>query len=237
MSITITCDCGASYHIDENYLGKSAKCKKCNRILKIQSQEREVILTEDSVLNGASCPICKSPFYHEEAITKCPDCNTAYHRECWEENGGCGIYGCSQVPITEKLTSIEMPASFWGQEDKPCPVCNATIIASAIRCRYCGATFQSARPEDTNEYQEHKAIEQYLPALQKSIIILLIFCIIPFTAPIAAIIGIIWYSSHRKKIKALPRLYSAISNIAIYLGIGQSIFIIIATVLFVAWRT
>jgi len=241
MPIVIKCECGTSYRVDDTYSGKCAKCKKCGHLLHIPVQQKVInhqAKSAKTVANDRStCPICRSAICHGESITKCPDCNTIYHSECWAENGGCGIYGCSKVPETEQLSSIEIPISYWGQEDKPCPECNATILASAIRCRHCGATFQSACPEDTNEYRAHQVLEQQLPTLRKRIFLLFVFCIIPFTAPIATVIGIMWHFSHRKEIKAMPRLYPVISIMAICIGAGQTIFMVLATTLFGVWRT
>jgi hypothetical protein len=111
------------------------------------------------------------------------------------------------------------------------------ILASAIRCRSCGAIFQSARPEDAREYNERQAIRKRLPQLRKGVILLLIFSIIPFTAPFAAVFGTRWFVSHRNEIATLPRLYSAISMIAVGVGIGQSLFMILATMLFIVFKT
>jgi hypothetical protein len=230
-----------SYSVDNGVSGNSIRCTRCGHTLRItmhnNNADRHEIATQPLAHSGSLCPLCRSPICQGDSISTCPECKTMYHEECWSENRGCGIYGCPQVPETEKLRTVEISTSFWGREDKPCPACNAIILASAIRCRHCGATFKSASPEDANSYQEQKAIEQILPQLQRSSILLLIFCIIPFTAPIAAIFGYTWYWSHRIEIKALPRIYSAISKIALCLGTGQTFFMILIIVIFARWNT
>lgn len=29
---------------------------------------------------------------------RCPECSSAHHLDCWEENGGCSKYGCPAGP-------------------------------------------------------------------------------------------------------------------------------------------
>jgi TM2 domain-containing membrane protein YozV len=31
----------------------------------------------------------------------CPACSTPHHKECWEENGGCTVFGCAEAPVEE----------------------------------------------------------------------------------------------------------------------------------------
>ena len=43
------------------------------------------------------CSICQTPIHLEEEVTSCPSCHLTFHHQCWEENLGCGAYGCDQV--------------------------------------------------------------------------------------------------------------------------------------------
>jgi hypothetical protein len=40
------------------------------------------------------CPYCQQPCNPSNA-NFCPVCNTAHHKDCWQENGGCTIVACS----------------------------------------------------------------------------------------------------------------------------------------------
>jgi hypothetical protein len=40
------------------------------------------------------CPYCQSPITEDEEHVRCPACHTPHHRSCWQENGGCAVYGC-----------------------------------------------------------------------------------------------------------------------------------------------
>src|SRR5579872_4876548 len=112
--------------------------------------------------DGQNCAICLSPIGPEDEKTVCPSCNAVYHAECWKENGGCAVYGCAQVPAIEKRQAIEIPVSYWGQENKKCPSCGNEILAAAVRCRHCGTVFQSARPQESDEFRHRTAVSERL---------------------------------------------------------------------------
>ena len=65
---------------------------------------------DDSTLDGLTCPICRCGFEPGEELTDCPECDTVYHADCWEENTGCAVYGCAQVPPTDARHDLEIPA-------------------------------------------------------------------------------------------------------------------------------
>jgi hypothetical protein len=186
--------------------------------------------------NQALCSICQTAFLPEEARVACPDCSAEYHSECWNENGGCAVYGCSQVPQVEQRRSIEIPVSYWGQENKPCPSCGREILAAAVRCRYCGATFASARPQDAGEFQQRTALEGRLPKLRKTVVWLFVFSVLPCTAPLGAVAALIWYASNHQEVAALPSIYPALSKIGIGVGLGQTVLLVLMAILYSVTR-
>src|SRR5688572_1813672 len=38
------------------------------------------------------CRVCGAPLVHD--VVQCSKCETPHHRDCWEYNRGCAIYGC-----------------------------------------------------------------------------------------------------------------------------------------------
>jgi hypothetical protein len=146
------------------------------------------------------------------------------------------VYGCPQAPPTEKLNTLEMPMSYWGREQKNCPACNREIQAAAIRCRHCGATFRSARPEDTASFCARAAVEHNLPSVRRGAVWLLVLSILPCTAPLAAVFGTGWYLRHRQEVQQLPALHGALCKLAIGVAIGQSVFGLIVAVLHTMFR-
>ena len=174
----------------------------------------------------AVCAICQSPVETGEGVTECPGCHARYHTDCWQENQGCAVYGCSEVPPTETLQSLEIPVSYWGQEEKPCPVCGQVILAAAVRCRHCGATFQSARPETADEFHSRAHLQNRSAGLRTSTIWLFIFCLLPCTAPLAGIVGGLWYVTHRQEYKGLPRIYESLCLLGLALAAVEIIMIV-----------
>jgi hypothetical protein len=182
------------------------------------------------------CPYCLAAIAAGEETHTCPSCHSVYHHECWTENGGCAVYGCAQVPVVESRRAIEVPLSYWGQENKPCPACGQQILAAAVRCRHCGATFGSARPQDAGEFQSRAALAARMPEAQKRVVMIFVLSIIPFTAPIAAIWAWIWRSSHGKELAALPPLHAALHKIGLFVAIGLTIALGVMTALYVVVR-
>lgn len=60
-------------------------------------------------MTAGVCPYCRGPLLAEEPVTECEGCSTRHHTECYEENGGCTIFGCSKAPIDEPKLTISAP--------------------------------------------------------------------------------------------------------------------------------
>ena len=174
-------------------------------------------------------PVCRTAC--ESDAIQCANCLAPHHRECWDYNGGCGTYGCPSAPPTQKLSDIEIPASFWGQSEKQCPACQNLIQAAALRCRFCGTVFSTARPQQEEEFRQERLLDSDLPKLRRRSIWLLVFAIVPFTAPLALLFGGIWYSFNRTRLAALPPAQRAIATIALGVAGLQSLLLIAAIML------
>jgi predicted Zn finger-like uncharacterized protein len=223
--------CQAKFQVKPEQLGRAATCPKCAQPFTIEPAAEAPPPAAPASGEGL-CAICQSPIAPDEATTACPGCKALYHAECWEYNGGCAVYGCSHVPPTEHRDALEIPPAYWGKEEKNCPNCGQTILAAAVRCRHCGATFSSAAPQDASEFYRRKETQQNLPAVRRGSIWLLVFSAISCTAPIAAFVGLLWYYKHRKEIAALPALQGAICKIAVGLGVGQTAVLLVLCVLY-----
>jgi hypothetical protein len=182
------------------------------------------------------CAICQTAVLAREEKTFCPECHSPYHSDCWQENGGCALYGCTQVPATEGRAAIEIPAAYWGRENKPCPACGREILAAAVRCRHCGATFSSSRPESNTEFRARSEKSERMPKLRKTAVWLFIFCALPCTALVASLAGLVWYLANREDINSLPSLYSGLCKAALGVGLGQSAIGIIMLLLYSTFR-
>ena len=83
------------------------------------------------------CPYCRMAF-DETAPAKvfCTACGTPHHEDCYQENGGCTVFGCSRAPADDPklqvsqsdLRAINMPAQPYApvaQPYAPVPVATA----------------------------------------------------------------------------------------------------------------
>ncbi len=220
--------CSTHLDIPEDAADLSLPCPNCGVEIRVPA----VAPARASVAAEPKCGICLSPILSTETRQACPACGAEYHSDCWQENGGCAVYGCSQVPAIEKRPAIDIPMSYWGQEKKQCPNCKGEILAAAVRCRHCGATFESARPQGVDEFQQRGDLKTRLPALRRTVIWLFAFSVIPCLAPIGVVWGLIWYPAHREEVNSLPSLYTALCKIGLAVAIGQTVLVVLLSVLF-----
>ena len=183
--------------------------------------------------SGVLCAYCQSSVLPSDAEThRCSECNAPYHQDCWEENNGCAIYGCAEVPETQHRQSVEIPVSYWGQEHKPCPECGEEILAAALRCRHCRTVFSTDAPLSVEEYRQLQARKERFPALRRGIIWRSVLCIIPFTAPLGALLLFFWYRVNRKDITAMPALYDGLCKVALGVAFGQTLLAVLALMIY-----
>jgi len=75
------------------------------------------------------CPYCRGPLLAEEPVTACEACGTRHHTDCFEENGGCTIFGCSKAPVDEPKMTISAPDLVSFARSVP----TTTAAAAAVR--------------------------------------------------------------------------------------------------------
>lgn len=166
-------------------------------------------------MNEALCNLCHLSLLAGDIPHICPECHSPSHDECWQENGGCGTYGCSHAPELSKQASPET-LTYWGQESKICPACSQEIKAAALKCRFCGVGFQTSVPMTREDYL---AIHEKSSKREESKvwgIALFIGGIVPIFSPIALIGGLWLWVFRRTELKQLPPLYYLLAR----LGLG-----------------
>ena len=60
-------------------------------------------------MTAAVCPYCRTNIGGEDRLVVCEGCGTAHHADCYTENGGCTIFGCSKGPGDEPKVSVSTP--------------------------------------------------------------------------------------------------------------------------------
>jgi TM2 domain-containing membrane protein YozV len=54
------------------------------------------------------CPYCRMPFDNGEAPAKifCTACGVPHHEDCYQENGGCTVFGCARAPADDPKLQV-----------------------------------------------------------------------------------------------------------------------------------
>ncbi len=60
-------------------------------------------------MTAVVCPYCRTKIGAEDGPMVCEGCGTAHHADCYTENGGCTIFGCSRAPGDEPKVSVSTP--------------------------------------------------------------------------------------------------------------------------------
>lgn len=158
------------------------------------------------IQRAAVCQICGFPIVEGQQTEVCPSCETPFHQDCWEELGGCAVYGCLRMVETRKA---EGPIAYWGTSEKVCPLCAETIPVAALECPLCKATFDDIRPlsrEEVLRPQEDPSLARY----RRRAGWLLFFSAIGCTSPLVLLFGGIWYLRERE---AIARAGSAVRGV------------------------
>jgi TM2 domain-containing membrane protein YozV len=58
-------------------------------------------------MSAVVCPYCRAPIdEHQDELLVCASCGTPHHADCFHENGGCTVFGCTAAPPAEPKLSI-----------------------------------------------------------------------------------------------------------------------------------
>jgi hypothetical protein len=183
---------------------------------------------------GAHCSICQTNVIAGESMVNCPHCSLPFHDECWRENRGCSSYGCKAAPPTVKPDRpVQQMSNVWGGEKK-CPSCRKTIKAQALKCRFCGASFDTrdAITRDAYASREYEG-QEYLAARNK-VIGLFLLSAAACLSPIALVLtGVIIFGGKGAGIefRRLPSALRAVLRCAF--GVSILLLIIMAGIMVV----
>lgn len=107
--------------------------------------------------DSGRCAFCASSLPLDgTGIHRCSRCKTPHHIECWKENGGCGVFGCSPAPRNSGGSNLPAARSK-GPDEKFCSECAAVIRAKAVICPSCGC----AQPGFYPALHEGAAVSSY----------------------------------------------------------------------------
>jgi hypothetical protein len=227
-------------------LGKAVRCPKCKATIPTQSASQPPASTvspapssagasstgtlhppaiQDASVHtsrvediGMTCPICLSAVEKEQIVHRCPDCDIVHHDECWQEIGGCGTFGCKQAPSVDKSDqSAQAPLTAWG-DTKDCPVCGEKIKSIALRCRYCGAQFDSVDPLSAADLRHQFSARQRTGQLKTIVVMTFGFSLVGCLAPLTLIFALAYLLPRRTEIAKAGPLVSVLAWLSIIIS-------------------
>ncbi len=69
---------------------------------------------------NTTCPYCRAEIATND-LYSCPGCTTPHHKECWVENQGCTLHGCTHRPPDEAEVSITNEQATVSSNTSPTP--------------------------------------------------------------------------------------------------------------------
>jgi hypothetical protein len=225
-SSVVTCECGAKVRLPADAAVAAFRCPRCKTPL---PKAEAVPVTSAEVVTGeeATCPICQTAIQPGEPSVKCPGCDLVHHEECWKEIGGCGTFGCSKAPAAEKgEQAATTPLTAWG-DTKRCPACGETIKAIALKCRYCGSTFDTVDPLTIGDLRQQVHRDEKLKTVRNTFVGLFVVSLIGCLAPLTALIAAIYVPTHRAQLAKCGPLYKIMGWTALALSCFYSLLIVL----------
>ena len=125
MSIRIKCKCGKILSARDEYAGRRARCPKCKASFILPATAARTVaappvtshgpgqpspqpapapaevMRANRRLAGKACPVCHTTINLGEELHNCLECGQPHHLSCWDENNGCGSYGCPNGPSSQ----------------------------------------------------------------------------------------------------------------------------------------
>jgi hypothetical protein len=171
------------------------------------------------------CSICKTLIGDSDVTFVCAECNSPYHKVCWEQLGGCATYGCKVAAIPEKPPPPEPDRRGWGDE-KTCPQCEEKIPSSLIVC-HCGARFPWADPMTPDEYRDWLKEDGQRVRIRKQLVFLFLISLLGLPAPVTGTIAGIQAYRFRKVLVGEVGTYLALGYGACVIGVVYSLIFVL----------
>ena len=157
--ILFSCTCGAPIYVGTNLSGRKGLCQYCGESIRVPRIKGLIAghVPKKPPQNPAgaglleprlTCGACHTRVEGDEPSTTCPDCGTAFHADCWQENLGCSTYGCPQVnvlappepeapAIDASAAAPDLPAPL-EVDSRPVLLLAASVLASVLGCLLFG---------------------------------------------------------------------------------------------------
>ncbi|MCX7013722.1 MAG: NINE protein [Candidatus Sumerlaeota bacterium] len=85
------------------------------------------------LIAGQKCPICNGEIQLGQDVRNCHSCKISYHLECWNENRGCGTYGCPNGPGAKERIGTPQIRVVPHESQPPQEPATAAVVAYAAK--------------------------------------------------------------------------------------------------------
>jgi len=103
--------CQQHLSVDSSMVGTQVACPTCSGTLIVPepptSHPRHSLAPTEV---GGICPYCRAEIAPTDRTRVCPACHTPHHADCWKENKGCTVFGCSMAPPDEEKIAVTLPS-------------------------------------------------------------------------------------------------------------------------------
>ena len=229
------CSCGQKLSAPSRASGLTVNCPKCGEPIVIPAQPADGPATDQpdaptETVVGRLCTVCQTAIGHGEPAQICPGCRSPFHKQCWDQVGGCATYGCKFMPAGEPQPTGSPRRAGWG-DVKECPNCHKEILSVAVKCRLCGARFPSPTPMTGAEYHEWRIMQAELSPAKTMALVMFIASLIGFLAPVILMAGGIWLWRSRKTLRRVGGVFEVLAYGAVVLSALYSVIIVFAFVI------
>jgi len=112
--ISFNCACGAPVWVPWSAAGRSGTCRACGAAMSVpRPTDHPQPAQSPHAATMSRCGVCHGAIQPGEETTRCSACKALFHIECWTENGGCSVYGCSQVGAITPPPPSTMTSADW----------------------------------------------------------------------------------------------------------------------------
>jgi TM2 domain-containing membrane protein YozV len=82
------------------------------------------------------CPYCNCAIDEaQESVQACAACGTRHHAECWQDNNGCTVYGCTAAPPDEPKLTVQT-TDFARPAVQPTPMFMGQPVPQPVTANY-----------------------------------------------------------------------------------------------------